>query len=115
MKHHGRTAPALFGAASVALAVGLSGAGALLAGMTATAITPASYVASAPSVAPVGSQGCIIGLNCGCIRHRTCPGDRRPRVRTPEPQLERDIPIASSDQGVAADLTRTPAWASPSA
>lgn len=113
MKNYGRIAAGRFGAAGVVLVIGLSGAGTLLAG-TAAATTPATYVVAAPSAGPASSQGCIIGLNCGCIRYRTCPGDRRrPSVRTPEPQLEADIPAASSDQGLATDLTRTPVWASP--
>lgn len=114
MKHFGRMLPALFGGAGIALAVGLSGTGALPAGVIG-AITPASVVA-APSAAPVGSQACIIGLNCGCIRYRTCPGDRRrPPARAPEPQLGGDVPAVTSEHGLApAALTRTPAWASPS-
>lgn len=113
MKNYRRMAAGRVGTAGVVLAIGLGGAGTLLAG-TAAATTPATYVVPAPSAGPVSSQGCIIGLNCGCIRYRTCPGDRRrPSVRTPEPQLEGDVPAVSSDQGLATDLTRTPAWASP--
>ena len=115
MRHFGGMAPGLFGAAAVVLAVGLGGAGTLPVGTTAATITPVSHVVSAPSVAPVGSQSCIIGLNCGCIRYRTCPGDRRRPARTPEPQLEGDGPPAAGDHGVAPVLTRTPVWASPSA
>lgn len=112
MKHFGRMLPALFG--GIAFAVGLSSTGALPAGVIG-AITPASAVAS-PSATPAGSEACIIGLNCGCIRYRTCPGDRRrPPARAPEPQLGGGAPVVTSEHGVApAAVTRTPAWASPS-
>jgi hypothetical protein len=115
MRRCARMLPALFGGAGIAVAVGVSGVGALPVGITGS-ITPASVVAP-PSAAPVGSQACIIGLNCGCIRYRTCPGDRRrPPVRAPEPQLGGEVPVVTSEHGVApAALTRTPAWASPSA
>lgn len=114
-RHNGRLAQALFGAAGVVLAVGLGGAGILPVGTAAAA--PVSQVVSAPSAAPIGSEACIIGLNCGCIRYRTCPGDRRRApVRTPEPQQEGDAPGVAGDHGVApVVLTRTPVWVSPSA
>lgn len=112
MKRFGRMLPALFG--GIAVAVGLSGTGALPAGVIGS-ITRAGAVAS-PIAAAVGSEACIIGLNCGCIRYRTCPGDRRrPPARTPEPQLGGDVPVVTSEHGAApAAFTRTPAWASPS-
>jgi hypothetical protein len=33
-------------------------------------------------VQPVGGGGCVIGLNCGCIRNITCPSPhpRRPSI-----------------------------------
>lgn len=112
MRRYGRMTPALLGAAGAALAVGLSGAGPLPAGMTAaaTAVTAASHVVSAPVAAPASPHACIIGLNCGCIRHRTCPGDRqRTPVRPPEVRLDQDVPVAAGEQGVAPAVIPAPA------
>ena len=74
----GRTAAAICGGAALVLAVGLGVAGADESPSGATA--PSSSVAptdggggGAITVRPVGGGACIIGLNCGCIPHRTCP------------------------------------------
>ncbi len=75
-------AAAVCGGAALVFAVGFgtvgaqSGAGEPL----NSAMSPSSSVAAnadggggAIPVQPVGGGGCIIGLNCGCIPHRTCP------------------------------------------
>ncbi|ORW97710.1 hypothetical protein AWB92_03405 [Mycobacterium sp. IEC1808] len=73
-----RTAAAICAGAGVVLAVGLgvTGAGESPGGATAQS----SIVVPAPGdgggaipVQPVGGGACVIGLNCGCIPHRTCP------------------------------------------
>lgn len=115
MKHCGRVMPASFGVAGVVLAAGLSGVGAVPVGMT-VATTPVSSVVPAPSAVSGGPQACIIGLNCGCIRYRTCPGHRRPPARVPEPQMDGEVPARTGEHGVApAAVTRIPVWASLSA
>lgn len=104
---------ARLGAVGVALAVGLSGAPAFLTGPASAATASPGRVVSAPSAGPVGPEACIIGLNCGCIRYRTCPGHRRPPARTPEPQMDGKAPAVTRDQGAApAAVTRTLVWAS---
>lgn len=115
MKHYGNMLPALFGAAGVALAVGLGGVGALPDGTVVT--TQASDALPAGGAALGSPQACIVGLNCGCIPFRTCPGQRhRPRVHVPAPQMEGDAPALTSEHGVApAAVTRIPVWASQSA
>ncbi len=75
-------AAAVCGGAALVLAVSLgtvgaqAGAGEPLNG----AMSPSPSVAATGSgeggaiaVQPVGGGACIIGLNCGCIPHRTCP------------------------------------------
>ena len=75
--------PALRGAAAVLVAVaGWFGDGAVAAAAPATTTAASSITAPVPPpapggalpVRPAGSGGCIIGLNCGCIRYITCPG-----------------------------------------
>ncbi|GAB1811031.1 hypothetical protein [Mycobacterium sp. MUNTM1] len=69
---------------AVALAAGLlSGGGAPAATATPAVVTPTPPApGGAVPVQPVGGGGCIIGLNCGCIRNVTCPSPhpRRPSV-----------------------------------
>ncbi|OBA70734.1 hypothetical protein A5641_02850 [Mycobacterium sp. 1554424.7] len=74
----GRTAAAVCGGGALVLAAGFGVAGADEPSTGATA--PASSVApttggggGAISVRPAGGGACIVGLNCGCIPHRTCP------------------------------------------
>ena len=74
----GMAAAAVCGGAALVFAVGLGQAGADE--PLSSAISPSSSVAPAPPapggaipVQPVGGGACIIGLNCGCIPHRTCP------------------------------------------
>jgi hypothetical protein len=74
----GRTAAAVCGAAALVFAVGLGVAGAdepwSGATLPPTSVAPtAGDGGGAISVRPVGGGACIIGLNCGCIPHRTCP------------------------------------------
>ncbi|OSC25408.1 hypothetical protein B8W69_19160 [Mycobacterium vulneris] len=75
---------ALFGCVTaVVLAAGLSSGGAPAATATPSVVTPAPPApGGAVPVQPVGGGGCIIGLNCGCIRKVTCPSPhpRRPSV-----------------------------------
>ncbi|MCK8646559.1 hypothetical protein [Mycobacterium colombiense] len=68
---------ALFGCVTaVVLAAGPSFGGAPAAA-TPSVVTPAPPVpGGAVPVQPVGGGGCIIGLNCGCIRNVTCPSTR---------------------------------------
>ena len=111
MKHFGRVTSAGFAVGAV-VAVGFGGFGPLPAGI-AEVTAPVTRVLSAP-----GPQTCIVGLNCGCIRYRTCPGHRRPPARAPEAQMDRDLPAVgrdlSGDPGAApAAVTPPPAWASP--
>jgi hypothetical protein len=72
-----RTAAALCGGAAAALALGLGVAGADQPPGGATAPSPSvapTAGGGAISVRPAGGGGaCIVGLNCGCIPHRTCP------------------------------------------
>jgi len=74
----GRTAAGVCGGAALLLAVGFAVTG--VHEPTGGATAPSSSVAPAAdggggaiSVQPVGGGACIIGLNCGCIPHRTCP------------------------------------------
>ena len=67
------------GAAALVLAVGESfGSAAAIAATAPMVSVPAPKPPPAPGgalpVHPAGGGGCIIGLNCGCIPHRTCPG-----------------------------------------
>ena len=110
MKHFGRMASAGLAVGAV-LAVGLGGFGPLPAGITEVT-APVSQVLSAP-----GPQACIVGLNCGCIRYRTCPGHRRPPARVPETRIDGELPSVSSELGsdpavAPAGVTQTPVWAS---
>jgi len=67
------------GATMVALAVGFGG---LWGNTPSNATTATSSNATAPTLAVHGGStdrrvsaaptGCIVGLNCGCIPHRTC-------------------------------------------
>lgn len=50
-------------------------------------------------VQPVGGGGCIIGLNCGCIRNVTCP---HPHARRPA------VPDIDTDQHPAPAAPSTP-------
>jgi hypothetical protein len=45
-------------------------------------------------VVPAGGGGCIIGLNCGCIRGITCPGavHRRPAPANDHPHDPPAVP-----------------------
>lgn len=64
------------------VAMGLSFGGAP-ATATPSVVTPAPPApGGAVPVQPVGGGGCIIGLNCGCIRNVTCPAPhpRRPNA-----------------------------------
>ncbi|WP_155763099.1 hypothetical protein [Mycobacterium colombiense] len=67
---------------AVALAAALSSGGVPPATATPSVVTPAPPAqGGAVPVQPVGGGGgCIIGLNCGCIRNVTCPS---PRPRRP--------------------------------
>jgi hypothetical protein len=75
-------AAAVCGGAALVFAVGFgtvgaqAGAGAPL----SSAMSPSSSGSAtgdagggAIPVQPVGGGACIVGLNCGCIPHRTCP------------------------------------------
>jgi hypothetical protein len=67
---------------AVVLGAGLAWGGAPAAA-TPSVVTPAPPApGGAAPVQPVGGGGCIIGLNCGCIRNVTCPSPhpRRPSV-----------------------------------
>jgi hypothetical protein len=79
----GSTAAALCGGAALVFAVGLGVTGADQP-LTSTTSASTSAVPAPPSpgdgagggalpVQPAGGGACIIGLNCGCIPHRTCP------------------------------------------
>lgn len=107
MTQFGRMTAALLGTVGVALTVQLTGAE--MAGIAAAAPVPVGGVASAPGVAPVKPEACIIGLNCGCIRGRTCPGDRRRNaVRPPEVRLDGAPVIAGDPQEGAPNLVTPP-------
>lgn len=111
MRRFGRMTAALLSTAGAALVVGFTGAGA--AGIAQAAPVPVSGVGPLPGVTPVSPQACIIGLNCGCIRGRTCPGDRRKHaVRPPEARLD-GAPAIASDQEGAPGFTPAPVLASP--
>jgi hypothetical protein len=73
----GGTAAALCGGAALVLAVGLGVAGAgeppRPAIRQSTSVVPAPPGGGALPVRPAGGGGCVVGLNCGCIPHRTCP------------------------------------------
>ncbi len=106
MTQFGRMTAALLGTVGVALTVQLTGAE--MAGIAAAAPVPVGGVASAPGVAPVKPEACIIGLNCGCIRGRTCPGDRRRNaVRPPEVRLD-GAPVVAGDPQEGAPNFVTP-------
>lgn len=118
MRHFARMTAALLGTTGVALAVGLTGAG--TAGIAQAAPVPIGGVAPVPGVTSLSPQVCIIGLNCGCIRGRTCPGDRRRHaVRPPEARLDgapvvaSDAPAVAGDQEGAPGFTPAPVLASP--
>lgn len=91
----------LFGGAAVfALAIGASLDDATASAATAAASSTSSPAPSNPGgalpVQPVGGGACISGLNCGCIRHITCPWDR---VRhQPVPGLEANQHAAPAPQ-----------------
>jgi hypothetical protein len=78
-KRRGKTVAGL-GGATLALAVGL-GIGGAGAPPSSAMSPPSSAVPAPPSgndggairVRPAGGGACIIGLNCGCIPHHTCP------------------------------------------
>jgi hypothetical protein len=80
MKSEATKAISLIGSAAViALAVGFGGAGANLPSSAPTTTSSnATQGRPADQGRPVGGRasitptGCIIGLNCGCIPHRTC-------------------------------------------
>jgi hypothetical protein len=82
MKSEATKAISLFGgAATIALAIGFGGAGANLPSSVSTATSsnatqapqpPAVDEGHAGNRASVTHAGCVIGLNCGCIPHRTC-------------------------------------------
>lgn len=111
MRRFGRMTAALLSTAGAALVVGFTGAGA--AGIAQAAPVPVSGMAPLPGVTSVSPQVCIIGLNCGCIRGRTCPGDRRRQaVRPPEARLD-GVPAITSDQEGAPGFTPAPVLASP--
>lgn len=110
MRHFGRMMAAMLGTTGVALAVGITGLS--TAGIAEAAPLPGG-VASVPGVTPVNPQTCIIGLNCGCIRGRTCPGDRRRHaVRPPEARLD-GAPAGLGDQEGAPALMPEPVSALP--
>jgi hypothetical protein len=73
----GRTVAAVCGGGAVVFAVGLGVAGAdeprSDATVPSSSVTPTGGGGGAITVRPVGGGACIIGLNCGCIPHRTCP------------------------------------------
>jgi hypothetical protein len=79
-----RTAAVCGGAALIfAVTLGTVGAQAGAAERLNSAMSPPSNGATqgdggggAIPVQPVGGGACIIGLNCGCIPHRTCPTPR---------------------------------------
>lgn len=111
MRRFGRMTAALLSAAGAALVVGFAGVG--VTGIAQAAPAPVSGVAPLPGVTPASPQTCIIGLNCGCIRGRTCPGDRRRHaVRPPEARLD-GAPAIVSDQEGAPGFTPAPVLASP--
>jgi hypothetical protein len=67
-----------------ALLGGVSASGAPTPAMTATGVLSSETPVPPPApsgptaggalpVVPVGGGACIIGLNCGCIPHHTCP------------------------------------------
>ncbi|MEB4211496.1 hypothetical protein [Mycobacterium sp. 94-17] len=67
-----KTRAALCGCvAAFVVAAGLSTAGAPAA--TASSSDAPSAPGGAVRVQPAGGGGCIIGLNCGCVRKVTCP------------------------------------------
>jgi hypothetical protein len=82
MKSQATTAISLFsGATAIALAVGFGAAGGYVPNSaTTTTSSNATQAPQPPAVrgghadtrASVAPAGCIIGLNCGCIPHRTC-------------------------------------------
>lgn len=110
MRRFGRMTAALLSTTGAVLVVGFGGAGA--AGI-AQAAPVVSGVAPLPGVTSVSPQACIIGLNCGCIRGRTCPGDRRKHaVRPPEARLD-GVPAIASDQEGTPGFTPAPVLASP--
>ncbi len=111
MRHFGKMTAALLGTTGMALTVGFTGTG--VAGIAQAAPIPVSGVAPLPGVTPASPQTCIIGLNCGCIRGRTCPGDRRKHaVRPPEARLDGAPAIAGDQEGVPG-FTPAPVLASP--
>ncbi|WP_156764841.1 hypothetical protein [Mycobacterium sp. 1081908.1] len=71
----GRAAAAVCGGAALVLAAGLgvTGADESRGGATAPPSSVAPTGGGAISVRPAGGGACIVGLNCGCIPHRTCP------------------------------------------
>lgn len=111
MRRFGRMAATLLGAAGAALVVGFTGAG--VTGIAQASPAPISGVAPPSGVTAACPQACIIGLNCGCIRGRTCPGDRRKHaVRPPEARLD-GAPAIAGDQEGAPGLIPAPVLASP--
>lgn len=80
-KRKGGTAAAVCRGAALVFAAAFLPAGVELSA-GAAASPPSSEAPAPPSadgdggalpVQPVGGGGCIIGMNCGCIPHRTCP------------------------------------------
>lgn len=111
MRHFVRMSATLLSTAGAALVVGLAGAG--TAGIAQAAPISMGGGTPVPGVTPANPQACIIGLNCGCIRGRTCPGDRRRHaVRPPEARLD-GAPAIASDQEGAPGFIPAPVLASP--
>lgn len=95
MRHFRRMTAALLGSAGVALMIQLAGAD--MVGAAVAAPVPNSGFPPVPGASPADPNACIIGLNCGCIRGRTCPGDRRRNaVRPPEVRLD-GAPVIAGD------------------
>jgi len=108
--HYSRVMAYRTGRAAAVLCGGLAvfawGIGAApVAATTTTAAASASASPAPPTprgalpVQPVGGGGCIIGLNCGCIRNVTCP---RPHARRPA------VPNLGTDQHAAPAAPPTP-------
>ncbi len=75
-----RKAAAVCGGAALLFAVALGTVGAQAgtgeppnSAMSSSSESVAPGGGGAIPVQPVGGGACIIGLNCGCIPHRTCP------------------------------------------
>lgn len=83
---HLKTAAALCGGVTaLVMGIGLSDVGAVRTTSAASSsVSPAPPSPANPGgalpVRPAGGGGCIIGMNCGCIRNITCP---KPHARHP--------------------------------